>query len=183
MTNTNNGQATSACQDPIPFEPSMKHAIALPQSICDDYALRGKPVAARGQFPLQSPPLAQYINAQGYGFAWGHILEKRCDNYIDWDFCLETLLGRYHRHDLLLHDLQQTAFAALEASLPGLVGYDREPAATYRYGFRLYPGTLVSAFTVRCHFSREAEARGWLSTVFLPLLLPGLLYQVQEGIG
>ncbi len=178
----NNGSVETLNLDPTAFETTMKRPIALPQSICDDYAKRGKLVTERGPFSLQAPPLAPYINAQGYPFTWGHILERRCDNYIDWDFCLESLLERYHQHDLLLHHLQQAAFNALEASLPGLVGYEWEPAATYPYGFRLYPGTVISAFTLRCHFAREDEGRHWLSSVFLPLLLPGLLFQIQEAL-
>lgn len=180
--NTNNGMPLTPSQGSIPLVPALKQAIALPQSICTDFALQGRPATPRGLLSLNAPPLAQYINAQGYCFAWGHILERRCDNHVDWDFCLETLLERYHQRHLLLADLQHAAFKALEASLPDRVGYDREAAATYRQGWRLFQGTVVSAFTLRCHFSREAEARDWLSTEFLPLLLPGLLYQVQEAI-
>lgn len=180
-SDNNNGTPTLS-PDSFLLEPTMKQAIALPQSIYTDFALQGQPPSARGPLPLNAPPLAQYINAQGYAFAWGHILERRCDNRIDWDFCLEALLDRYHQHNLLLNDLQQVAFQVLESSLPGLVGYEWEPAATYRHGWRLYQGTVISAFTVRCHFSRETEARHWLSTLFLPLLLPGLLYQVQEAV-
>lgn len=184
MTDTNhNGWALCLSHDPIPLTAAMKHAIALPQAICDDFAKRGQPATSRGQFPLQAPPLAQYINAQGYEFAWGHILERRVDNYIDWDFCLETVLAHYHKHNLWLADLQQAAFTALADSLPGLVGVEKEPAMSYPFGFKVYPGSVISAFTVRAHFAREAEARHWLSTLFLPLLLPGLLFQVQEAIG
>jgi hypothetical protein len=185
MTDTNNynGRTPTHSQGSIALDSNQKQAIALPQSICTDYALQGRPATPRGLMPLNAPPLAQYINAQGYCFAWGHILERRCDNHIDWDFCLEALLERYHQQHLLLVDLQQAAFKVLETTLPGLVGYEREPAAAYRQGWRLYQGDVISTFTLRCHFSREAEARDWLSTIFLPLLLPGLLYQVQEAIG
>lgn len=180
--NNNNGWDQTPSPDSITLDPAMKQAIALPQSICTDYARQGRPATPRGLLPLNAPPLAQYINAQGYTFAWGHILERRCDNHIDWDFCLESLLERYHQHHLLLKDLQQATFLVLEATLPGMVAYEREPAAADRQGWRLYQGTVISAFTLRCHFSREAEARHWLSTIFLPLLFPGLLYQVQEAI-
>lgn len=174
----NNGMTPTLSPDSIALGATMKQAIALPQSICSDYARQGRPALLL----LNTPPLAQYINAQGYCFVWGHILERRCDNHIDWDFCLEALLERYHQHNLLLNDLQQATFKVLETTLPDRVGYEREPAADYRQGWRLYQGTVISAFTVRCHFSRETEARHWLSTLFLPVLFPGLLYQVQEAI-
>lgn len=179
--NNNNGMPLPLPHASIPLDPTMKQAIALPQSICTEYALQGRSAFQRGPLSLNIPPLAQYINAQGYCFAWGNILERRCDNHIDWDFCLESLLERYHQRHLLLKDLQQTSFKVLEASLPDRVGYDWEAAATYWQGWRIFQGSAVSAFTVRCHFSREIEARHWLSTHFLPMLLPGLLYQVQEA--
>ena len=160
----------------------MKQAIALPPSICTEYALQGRSAISSNPLSLNVPPLAHYINAQGYCFAWGHILERRSDNHIDWDFCLESLLERYHQQQLLLKDLQQASFTVLEASLPDRVGYDREAAAIYRQGWCLFQGSAVSAFTVRCHFSRETEARNWLSSPFLSRLLPGLLYQLQETI-
>jgi len=180
--NNNNGGIATASHDNMPLDPAMKQAIALPQSICTDFALQGRPATPRHVLPLNTPPLSHYINAEGYYFAWGHILERRCDNHIAWDFCLEALLERYHQQHLLLNDLQQATLKVLETSLSGRVGYEWEPAADYRQGWRFYKGTVISAFTVRCHFSRETEARHWLSTIFLPQLLPGLLYQVQQGI-
>ena len=184
MTDTNhNSWALCLSHEPIPLTAAMKHAIAFAASHLRRFCQTRTNCAFSGAIPLQAPPLAQYINAQGYEFAWGHILERSCDNYIDWDFCLETVLAHYHQHNLWLADLQQAAFTALADSLPGLVGVEKEPAMSYPFGFKVYPGTVISAFTVRAHFAREAEARHWLSTLFLPLLLPGLLHQLQEAIG
>lgn len=178
----NNGMTPNLCHDSIPLDPAMKQAIALPQSICTDFALQGRPPVTRHLLPLNMPPLCQYINAQGYGFAWGHILERRCDNHIVWDFCLEALLERYHQQRLLLNDLQLATFKVLESTLPDRIGYEWEPAAAYRQGWRLYQGSVISAFTLRCHFSRETEARHWLATEFLTRVLPEVLHQVQQTL-
>ena len=157
----------------------MKQALSLPQSLCNDYALRGQVSTVNGHLPLNKPPLAQYSDAQGFSYAWGQLLERRMDNQVLWDFCLEALLDRCHHHGLLLSHLQVAVLSELEAVLPELIGYEWEASQAYRYGWRFYPGTVISAVTLRCHFSREQAARRWLSETFLPLWLPGILYKVQ----
>lgn len=177
-----NGYSYPISQGRVNLNPEMKQALSLPQSICIDYALRGRSATPGHPLQLNAPPLAQYINAEGFCFTWGHILERRRDNQVLWDFCLGPLLERYHQKGLLLVDLQQTTLRELQATIPELVSHEWDATSVVRDGWRLYPGTVISAFSLRCHFTREHEARHWLSGMFLPLLLPGLLYKVQRHV-
>ena len=109
----------------------MKQALSLPQSLCNDYALRGQVSTVNGHLPLNKPPLAQYSNAQGFSYAWGQLLERRMDNQVLWDFCLEALLDRCHHHGLLLSHLQVAVLSELEAVLPELIGYEWEASQAF----------------------------------------------------
>ncbi len=89
-----NDSPANATSSRFSINPAMKQALSLPQSLCNDYALRSKVSTVNGHLPPNKPPLAQYSNAQGFSYAWGQLLERRMDNQVLWDFCLEALLDR-----------------------------------------------------------------------------------------
>ena len=171
---------------PKQFSVSLKHEtstaqqlLPLPASICNEYQLRNRHgVSVPRAFTFNLPPIAQYINAYGFVFDWGHIVERRLDNQVLWEFCLDRLLDGFHQKGQLLVHLQQSTLNLLETLFPELIAYDREDTDVHQ-PWLFYPGGSVSVFAIRCHFTREQEARPWLFDVFIPSLLPEILHQVQ----
>lgn len=172
------------------FSQAMKTDVSIPVSIVEEYR-------RRGTLPLPEenrPPYAPYRKldalgrpapeggggAEGYGFSWGHILERHIDRFIVWEFCLDHLLQRYHAANLSLLDLQRVAFDALERHgapierdwLLALHMLDAQPPLP---GFGVFPGGAVSAFCIAVHFCRELEARHWVATALIRHILPRVL--------
>lgn len=134
-----------------------------------------------GSYPMQTTEGSELSldNLEGYLFAWGLIVERRVDNQILWEFCLEALLSRCHTKGFRHRFLQIAVFDALKQLMPDWVAEDWAVNSTQLAGWKFYAGSSFSSLILRCHFSDEAAARTWLSDKFLPDVLPGLLYQVQ----
>ena len=148
----------------------------IPEAIYHEYALRGSKTAIQPPFPnMEKPPFAQFQKARGFLFGWGQVMVRHVDNKVLWDFILTELLQAYHGQGLSLWPLQQDCLQSLELSLPALIDYEPVASNLSLSGFRILPGTAVSAFTVSCHFSQADKTLAWLEGEFLPQHLPGLI--------
>lgn len=140
--------------------------LTIPDAILSEYTLR--PPIMHNAY-VQQPPLAQYQSAIGYEFPWGHILERRVNHYVVWDFCLSHLLLQFLQAGYRLEDCQKQVFKALERlfacttrDLYTLVGLTKD--------WQLCPSSSVGVFSQVSHFTAEQAAREWIVAELLAVL-------------
>lgn len=149
-------------------------ALGIPEAIYNEYALRGLkpgdwlPLPTNGE----KPPYAQYTDARGFVFDWGQVMVRHVDNKSLWDFILAEMLTAYHIEGLSLWALQRDCLHCLELTLSALIDYEPLASSLDLSGFRITPGTAISAFTVSCHFSQTDKTLAWLDGEFMPQHLP-----------
>jgi hypothetical protein len=157
------------------FLQQCSRALAIPDAILTEYTLRS-PIMHNVH--LQPPPLAQYECAIGYEFPWGHILERRVNQYVVWDFCLSQLLMHYLRAGKRLEDCQKQVFTALERTfdcttrdLFALVGLSK--------AWQLCPSSSVGMFSQVAHFTAEQQARECVVSELMAAL-PDIIASAQR---
>ena len=110
---------------------------------------------------------------QGYLFSWGHIEERRIENWVIWDF---------HFHDFRRHDpstdLQGKRFGELVQCL-GCVFRESIDVPCSAIGWSIAPGEGLGAFSVMTHFCHEEAARRWIAATLIPAILPYLIERVE----
>lgn len=118
--------------------------------------------------------------AQQFTFTWGYILERRANQYVVWDFCLEPLLKQYLAAGKPLEDCQHQVFKALEQrfqcttrDLLILVGLTQD--------WQLCPAPSIGLFSQVSHFTAEKRAREWISGELLTAL-PDIIQEVQNNV-
>jgi len=169
-----------------------QQSIAIPKSIKEEYRLNEK---EKTLFEIQPhisrrrktdtvdlvTPEQQYADAHGYVFSWGHILERRVNQFVIWDFCLTHLLSRYLSRGLRLRHLQRIVFAEIEAELDCT---SRDPAMAVALigGWAIYPGTAVGAITQVVHFTSESEARDWTAQILIDKVLPKAIARARKYV-
>lgn len=140
--------------------------LKMPDAILSEYILR---TPTMHNIYAQRPPQAEYQAAIGYEFPWGHILERRTNQYVVWDFCLSHLLLQYLQAGLRLEDCQKQVFRALERQFDCttrdaviLVGSTKTWALTI--------SSSVGVFSQVVHFTAETAAREWAAHVLVNAL-------------
>lgn len=160
------------------FKARDKQRIGLPDSIRKDVSLTPELTMTDDN---ELPPMKHYQNPEGFEFAWGHILERRTEQYIVWDFCFNPLLIQYHRAGQRLSDLQHNAYHYLERKV-ACTTRDIVPVLSMVEGWKIIPYSSIGAFTLVIHFTQEADARAWVAYDLLTLAMPSLLEQLQRDI-
>jgi len=127
--------------------------------------------------------IAEYAGAEGYAYAWGHLVEQRVGRFVLWRVVPVALWERLSNvrawSPLLIEELltlmQPGISPALEPHLPsGVVARGCQGAS------RRSPHAL---FTLLLTEPRAATAvRDWLASSFLIDLLPSLLNDVERGV-
>jgi len=174
------------------FRSKEQQPIAIPQSIREEYRLNEQEQTLIEIKPQPShrrntdsvdllTPEKQYTDANGTVFSWGHILERRVNQFVIWDFCLTHLLSRYLSRGLRFRDLQRVVFAEIEA---GVECTSREPVMAVGLigGWAIYPGTAVGAITQVVHFASESEARDWTAQILIDKVLPKAIVQARKYV-
>lgn len=158
--------------------------LGIPEAIYNEYALRGLKPGDLLPLPTNGdkPPYAQYTGARGFVFNWGQVMVRHIDNKSLWDFILTGLLAAYHEQGFSLCALQQDCLHCLELALPALIDYEPLASSLDLTGFRISPGSAISAFTVTCHFSQTDKTLSWLDGKFIPQHLPLLFGYCDEAL-
>jgi hypothetical protein len=127
--------------------------------------------------------IAEYAGAEGYAYAWGHLIEVRLGRFVLWRVVPVALWERLSDvragSPLLIEELltlmQPRIPPALEPHLPsGVVARGCQGAS------RRSPHAL---FTLLLTEPRAATAvRDWLASPFLIDLLPSLLNDIERGV-
>ncbi len=161
------------------FREGKQKKIGMPESIFEDHAIA--PGRCRMTNDKSSSPMKEYANAEGFEYSWGHILERRVDKYIVWDFCFSHLLTHYHRNGKRLHDLQRAFFSSLEKTVP-ITTYDIVPVLSMEEGWKIIPCSTVGAFTMVVHFTQEKAAREWAAYDLLCEAIPKIIKELQDNV-
>ncbi len=130
---------------------------------------------------LEMVPMKQYNNGEGFEFSWGHILERRTDKYIVWEFCFNRLLVQYLRAGKRLTDIQRSTYHFLERTT-ACATRDIIPVLSMDEGWKIIPCSTIGAFCCVIHFTQEAEAREWIAHDLLIELMPQLITELQQAI-
>ena len=127
--------------------------------------------------------IAEYAGAEGYAYAWGHLIEQRLGRFVLWRVVPVALWERLSNvragSPLLIEELltlmQPRIPPALEPHLPpGVVARGCQGAS------RRSPHAL---FTLLLTEPRAASAvRDWLASPFLIDVLPPLLNNIERGV-
>ncbi len=126
-------------------------------------------------------PLHQYNGAEGYEFRWGHILERRSEQYIVWDFCFLKLLHLYLKHEKGLGDIQKAAFYILERSVDCCTR-DIVSVLSMEEGWKIIPCSSVGAFSFVIHFTDEEKARQWAVDNLLTDTVHTIIRKLQKDV-
>lgn len=156
------------------FKEREKKAIGIPECILEEYSLRSGLVMSD-----KGGPTKQYNEAEGFEFNWGHILERRADKYIVWDFCFTQLLTQYLRSGKRLSDLQRAFFYFLERKIT-CTTRDIVPMLSMEEGWKIIPCSAVGAFTLIIHFTQESDAREWVAHDLLCEAIPDIIKKLQN---
>ena len=160
------------------FTGRQKQRLSMPECILEEYSLNDRDeMKCHNEYP----PLKQYQTAEGYEFIWGHIVERRTEQYIVWDFCFNQLLSQYLKSGKRLSDLQRTVFHALERSV-GCTTRDIVPVLSMEEGWKIIPCSAVGVFTLVIHFSQETDAREWAVDQLLHEVLPNIITTLQQDV-
>lgn len=156
------------------FKSRKKTPIGIPECILEEYSLRHHLIMSD-----RSSPTEQYIDSEGFDFNWGHILERRTDSYIVWDFCFTQLLTQYLRSGKRLSDLQRAFFYQLERKI-ACTTRDIVPVLSMEKGWKIIPCSSVGAFTLVIHFTQEKDAREWVAHDLLSEVIPEIINTLQH---
>lgn len=135
-------------------------------------------VGGRVQVPIQ---------ADGYAFTWGQIVERHFGLMVVWDFHLARMRDVFKVMGLGLTTLQERTIDALEHFQAALVVRDNalclDVMSPVR-GWRIIPAPLGrgSAFSIVAHAGDESDARDWLIAEFMPETLPRLQEALIHGL-
>lgn len=148
------------------FRTRGKKRLTIPESILEEISL--------GNAMKDYPPISKYENAEGYEFTWGHVLERRAEQYLIWDFCFNQLLSQYLNTGRRLYDLQRGVFCELERMVD-CTTRDIAQVLSMRDGWKIIPCSTVGVFTLIIHFTEESEAREWVVNNLLNNAIPELI--------
>lgn len=154
------------------FLHKFKRTIPLAAVPVDEPCSPGRPQESAETAPQQHPLDTPDCPAEGYVFPWGHIVERRIERVIAWEFCFDALLRRDHSHHRGLQELQRVLFDRLVQDLPEWVETDLLSLASLDTGWRIYPGMTLGGFTVVAHFYWEDDARRWVADTLMTARLP-----------
>lgn len=143
-----------------------KKRLTTPESIIEEISL--------GSAMKDYPPITQYDKAEGYEFSWGHILERRAERYLIWDFCFNQLLSQYLNTGRRLNDLQRAVFFELEKHID-CTTHDIAQVLSMSDGWKIIPCSTVGVFTLIIHFTEEEEAREWVVNNLLSIVIPDVI--------
>jgi len=160
------------------FKARDKQRLGLPECIREELSLTPG-LTVNG--PNALLPMQHYQNSEGFEFAWGHILERRTEQYIVWDFCLNSLLTQYLGAGKRLNDLQRSAYHYLEHNI-ACTTRDIVPVLSMQEGWKIMPSSTLGAFTLVIHFTQETDARAWVAYDLLTLVMPPLIEALQREI-
>jgi len=160
------------------FKQREKQKIGMPECILEEYLLTP---GFHMTHEREIPPGKQYIDSEGFEFSWGHILERRTDKYIVWDFCFTNLLSRYLRAGKRLSDLQRAVYYVLERKL-SCTTRDIVPVLSMEEGWKIIPCSAVGAFTLVIHFTQEPSAREFVAHDLMLEVIPKMLETLQEDV-
>lgn len=127
------------------------------------------------------------VQADGYAFTWGQIVERRLGLAVVWDFHLARMREVFKVMGLGLTTLQERTIDALENFQAALVVRDNalclDVMSPVR-GWRIIPAPLGrgSAFSIVAHVGDESDARDWLLAEFIPETLPRLQEALIHGL-
>lgn len=117
-------------------------------------------------------PLSLYHEAQGYGFVWGHIVERTLPPHAEdplgmlcWDVVLPEAQRQFDEAGGNLAELADLALHFLDTYMP-------QHAPSW---LRVTDGDLPAAFGLVVDIPHGVAARQWLAATFLPHGLPQLL--------
>ncbi len=158
------------------FKEREKQVIGIPECILEEYSLGSGSIMSDDS---KTSPLKQYDAAEGFEFNWGHILERRADKYIIWDFCFTQLLSQYLRSGKRLSDLQRAFYYLLERKI-ACTTRDIVPVLTMQEGWKIIPCSSVGAFTLIIHFTQEEGARKWVAHDLLCQVIPEIINELQN---
>ncbi|MEQ1636799.1 MAG: hypothetical protein ABL903_08895 [Methylococcales bacterium] len=159
------------------FLHNYSQSVQVPEAILSEYTLR-PPIMHNIHVP--QAPLAQYQSAIGYEFSWGHILERRVNQFVLWEYCLSPLLSRYLQAGLRLEDCQKQVFSALERQFV-CTSRDLMALLGVTEAWLLCPGSAVGAFIQVVHFTSEVQAKQWVVGELFGFL-PGVIANAQQAL-
>ena len=127
--------------------------------------------------------IAEYAGAEGYAYAWGHLIEQRLGRFVLWRVVPVALWERLSDvragSPLLIEELltlmQPGIRPALEPHLPSGVVARGCQGASRRSPHALFTLLLTEPRTV-------TVVRQWLATPFLTDLLPSLLHSIEQRL-
>jgi len=158
------------------FKSREKTRLGIPECILEECSLNfGIEMSSN----KECAPMTQYKNAEGFEFTWGHILERRTDRYIVWDFCFTHLLTQYLATGKRLSDLQRVVYYHLERTVE-CTTRDIIPVLSMQEGWKIIPCSAVGAFSLVIHFSQEANACEWIINELFHDVLPVLMTALQK---
>ncbi len=113
-------------------------------------------------------------------FAWGTLVERRCQQFVIWDFCLVPLSTGLPRSeaDAGLDACQWRVFQELERCF-SCTARDLVTLLERVETWVLFPGTALGTFCQVVHFAWEQEARHWVVTELFPVL-PTIIAQAKQ---
>jgi hypothetical protein len=149
-----------------------KKPLTTPESILEE--------TSQGNTMKDYPPISQYEKTEGYEFSWGHILERRAEQYLVWDFCFNQLLSQYLNTGRRLNDLQRAIFFELERHVDCTT---RDITRVLRMddGWKIIPCSTVGGFTLVVHFTEEDEAREWVVNHLLNRVIPEVIGKLSTN--
>ena len=154
--------------------------VPVPEAILTEYTLKS-PIMAMSSASTQAHFLNKtYAEAIGYEFSWGHILERRFNQYIVWDFCLSTLLMAYLHAGQRLEDCQRQMFKALEKQF-NCTSRDVMSWISLDNAWQLCPSSSVGIFSLLVHFTSEDQAKHWVVRELLSAF-PELIASAQQRL-
>jgi hypothetical protein len=121
--------------------------------------------------------IALRINAEGYGFSWGRIVERPPNDLMIWDFHLDRVREAYVSNGLGIVAMQEKALLELEGRTDYLLRENLVTAERLKAefeGWKIVPGAIgrAEAFSVASHFGADHFCRAWLIAEFIPEILP-----------
>jgi hypothetical protein len=128
-----------------------------------------------------------YLDAAGYRYEWGHIIEvvspladDETHNFCSWNFCFDDLLKIFHDKGYYLEDLSRFCFYLLTSD--NRFGRFKEQIPNY---IMVGDGNQVSCFefiaieTAGYDFKEIELSREWLSRIFLGYILEEFMTVVK----
>ncbi len=156
-----------------------KTRINIPECILEEYHINNWfELNSEG---LEVTPLRQYKAVEGFEFNWGHILERRAEQYVVWDFCFSQLLKLYLKNDMGLGDLQRDTFYHLERKVECCT---RDMISVLsKDKWKIVPCSSVGVFSLVLNFTDEQDARQWAVENLINDTVPSIIRKLQNNVG